>query len=45
MKNKEAKMTEEETKKYAYTPEEKYQKLKEKNKAIELFKRTFDLDL
>ncbi|RXP57669.1 DNA polymerase III subunit gamma/tau [Lutibacter sp. HS1-25] len=38
-------VNEEETVKYAYTPEEKYQKLKEKNSAIELFKRTFDLDL
>ena len=36
---------EEETKKYAYTPQEQYQKLKEKNSAIELFKKTFDLDL
>ncbi len=38
-------INEEETKKYAYTPQEKYQKLKEKNKNIELFKRTFDLDI
>lgn len=38
-------VNEEETKKYAYTPEEKYQKLKEKNKAIELLKKTFDLDI
>jgi DNA polymerase-3 subunit gamma/tau len=38
-------VNEEETKKYAYTPHEKYEKLKEKNKAIELFKKTFDLDL
>jgi DNA polymerase-3 subunit gamma/tau len=38
-------VNEEETKKYAYTPEEKYQKLKEKNKAMELFKKTFDLDV
>lgn len=36
---------EEETKKYAYTPQEKYQKLKEKNSKIELLKKTFDLDL
>ena len=34
-----------ETKKYAYTPDEKYQKLKEKNSALELLKKTFDLDL
>jgi DNA polymerase-3 subunit gamma/tau len=32
-------------KKFAYTPVEKYEKLKEKNKAIELLKKTFDLDL
>lgn len=38
-------INEEETKKYAYTPEEKYQKLKEKNNALELLKKTFDLDL
>jgi len=38
-------VNEEETKKYAYTPQEKYEKLKEKNKAIELLKKTFDLDL
>jgi DNA polymerase-3 subunit gamma/tau len=38
-------VNEEETVKFAYTPEEKYQKLKEKNSALELFKRTFDLDL
>ena len=38
-------VNEEETKKYAYTPQEKYQKLKEKNSALELFKKTFDLDL
>jgi DNA polymerase-3 subunit gamma/tau len=34
-----------ETKKYAYTPDEKYQKLKEKNSALEFLKKTFDLDL
>ena len=33
------------TKKYAYTPEEKYQKLKEKNAAMELLRKTFDLDI
>ncbi|MHB1148034.1 MAG: DNA polymerase III subunit gamma/tau [Lutibacter sp.] len=38
-------VNEEETKRYAYTPEEKYQKLREKNKAIELLKKTFDLDI
>jgi len=38
-------VNEEETKKYAYTPQEKYQQLKEKNNAIELLKKTFDLDL
>ncbi|HEY9168690.1 MAG TPA: DNA polymerase III subunit gamma/tau [Lutibacter sp.] len=38
-------VNEEETKKYAYTPDEKYQKLKEKNKAIEFLKKTFDLDI
>ena len=32
-------------KKFAYTPEEKYEKLKEKNKNIELLRKTFDLDL
>ena len=33
------------TKKYAYTPQEKYEKLKEKNEAISLLKKTFDLEL
>ncbi|SNR36876.1 DNA polymerase III subunit gamma/tau [Lutibacter flavus] len=33
------------TKKFAYTPQEKYQKLKEKNSAMELFRKTFDLDI
>ncbi|MBT8269333.1 MAG: DNA polymerase III subunit gamma/tau [Bacteroidia bacterium] len=32
-------------KRYAYTPEEKYLKLKEKNKHIDLLRKTFDLDL
>lgn len=32
-------------KKYAFTPQEKYEKLKEKNKNIELLKRTFGLDI
>ncbi|MDT8418352.1 MAG: DNA polymerase III subunit gamma/tau [Lutibacter sp.] len=38
-------VNEEETRKYAYTPDEKYLKLREKNKAIELLKKTFDLDI
>jgi len=38
-------VNEKETKKYAYTPQEKYQKLKEKNNAMELLRKTFDLDL
>ncbi|UMB61039.1 DNA polymerase III subunit gamma/tau [Lutibacter sp. A80] len=38
-------VNEEETKKFAYTPQEKYEKLKEKNSAITLLKKTFDLDL
>ena len=38
-------VNEEEVKKYAYTPHEKYQKLKEKNKDISLLRKTFDLDL
>lgn len=32
-------------KKYAYTPQEKYEKLREKNKNIDLLRKTFDLDL
>ncbi|MBM1107848.1 DNA polymerase III subunit gamma/tau [Aurantibacter crassamenti] len=32
-------------KKYAFTPEEKYEKLREKNPAIDLLRKTFDLDL
>ena len=32
-------------KKYAYTPQEKYEKLKEKSNTIELLKKTFDLDI
>ncbi len=31
-------------KKYVYTPQEKYKKLKEKNKNIDLLRKTFDLD-
>ncbi|AMC10188.1 DNA polymerase III subunit gamma/tau [Lutibacter profundi] len=38
-------VNEEITKKYAYTPQEKYQKLKEKNSTLALLKKTFDLDL
>lgn len=32
-------------KQYAFTPEDKYNKLKEKNPNLELLKRTFDLDI
>ncbi len=32
-------------KKFAFTPEEKYQKLREKNPAIDLLRKEFDLDL
>ena len=32
-------------KRYAYTPQERYDKLKEKNRAIEELKQVFDLDL
>ncbi len=39
------KVNEKATKKYAYTPQEKYQKLKEQNKNIEMLKKTFDLDV
>jgi DNA polymerase-3 subunit gamma/tau len=39
------KVDEESSKKYAYTPKEKYQKLKQKNIKIELLKKTFDLDI
>ncbi len=38
-------IVEELEKKYAYTPEEKYEKLKEKNANLELLRKTFDLDL
>ena len=31
-------------KKYAFTPEEKYEKLKEKNPAVALLRKEFDLD-
>ena len=38
-------VNEEMQKKFAYTPVEKYEKLKEKNANIELLRKTFDLDL
>ncbi len=38
-------IVEELEKKYAYTPEEKYEKLKEKNPNLELLRKMFDLDL
>ncbi len=38
-------VNEEVAKKYAFTPEEKYQKLREKNPAIDVLRKTFDLDL
>ncbi|WP_299116494.1 DNA polymerase III subunit gamma/tau [uncultured Winogradskyella sp.] len=38
-------VNEEVAKKYAFTPQEKYEKLKERNENIELLKRTFGLDI
>ena len=38
-------VNEEVSKKFAFTPEEKYQKLREKNPAIDVLRKTFDLDL
>jgi len=38
-------VNEEAAKKYAFTPEEKYEKLREKNPAIDLLRKEFDLDL
>ena len=38
-------VNEETARQYAFTPEEKYQKLKEKNPALDLLRKTFDLDL
>ncbi|WP_439151167.1 DNA polymerase III subunit gamma/tau [Winogradskyella sp.] len=38
-------VNEEVAKKYAFTPQEKYEKLKEKNPNIEILKRTFGLDV
>ena len=41
----ELEVNEEEAKKYAYTPEEKYAKFKAKNPALDDLKKTFDLEL
>ncbi len=38
-------VNEEKAKKFAFTPEEKYHKLREKNPAIEILRKEFDLDL
>lgn len=38
-------VNEETAKKFAFTPEEKYEKLREKNPTIDLLRTTFDLDL
>jgi DNA polymerase III subunit gamma/tau len=38
-------VNEENTKRFAYTPEEKYELLKEKNKAISVLRKTFNLEL
>lgn len=38
-------INEETSKKFAFTPEEKYEKLKEKNPVIDLLRKEFDLDL
>ncbi len=38
-------VNEEAVKKYAFTPEEKYNKLREKNPAIDILRQEFDLDL
>ncbi len=38
-------VNEETAKKFAFTPEEKYQKLREKNPAIDILRKEFDLDL
>ena len=42
---KDIKVNEELEKQYAYTPMEKYEKLKEKNPHIDLLRKTFDLDI
>lgn len=39
------KVNEATTKKFAFTPEEKYEKLREKNPIIDLLRKEFDLDL
>ena len=38
-------VNEEIEKQYAYTPFEKFEKLKEKNKNIDVLRKTFDLDI
>ncbi|MCO5723794.1 DNA polymerase III subunit gamma/tau [Robiginitalea marina] len=38
-------VNEETARQFAFTPEEKYQKLREKNPALDLLRKTFDLDL
>ena len=38
-------VNEEHAKRFAYTPEEKYEKLRQKNPAIDLLRKEFDLDL
>jgi len=38
-------VNEEAARKFAYSPQEKYQKLREKNPAIDLLRKTFDLEL
>ena len=38
-------VNEESAKKFAFTPEEKYHKLREKNPAIDILRKEFDLDL
>lgn len=37
-------VNEESAKKFAFTPEEKYNKLREKNPAIDILRKEFDLD-
>ena len=38
-------INEETARQYAFTPQEKYEKLREKNPAIDLLRKTFDLEL
>jgi DNA polymerase-3 subunit gamma/tau len=38
-------VNEEVQRKYAYTPQEKYDKLREQNPALDILRKTFDLDL